>query len=362
MLETIREFALERLEDAGDEDAVRARHAAYYRSLAERAAIDLDQARGRWLELLDAELENLRSALSWCLDRAEHEAAQSIAGSLGVYWVDRGLLNEMRSWLERSLEAGDDGGTAHTLASMRLSQVRYLQGDYERARSIAEASLAQARVLGEPVNIVRAMFFLAQALEAEGSWTDGWAIEVEALEIARELRSTRPRLLLVALNNLGYTCVARAMHEEAVVYLEEGVALALELGETADAAAARCNLALALIHLGRVDEAGRLAAYATMSAIDTSDQLLGSQSIEVLAAVEVERGNLRFAARLLGSSEALRRAVGYELEPAERALHDRTLQQIEAELTPPVLEAQWTEGGAMKLEEAFALIGREYLR
>jgi tetratricopeptide (TPR) repeat protein len=245
---------------------------------------------------------------------------------------------------------------------MRLSQVRYLQGDYERARSIAEASLAQARVLGEPVNIVRAMFFLAQALEAEGSWTDGWAIEVEALEIARELRSTRPRLLLVALNNLGYTCVARAMHEEAVVYLEEGVALALELGETADAAAARCNLALALIHLGRVDEAGRLAAYATMSAIDTSDQLLGSQSIEVLAAVEVERGNLRFAARLLGSSEALRRAVGYELEPAERAPHDRTLQQIEAELTPPVLEAQWTEGGAMKLEEAFALIGREYLR
>jgi Flp pilus assembly protein TadD len=140
---------------------------------------------------------------------------------------------------------------------MRLSQVRYLQGDYERARAIAEASLAQARVLGEPVNIVRAMFFLAQALEAEGSWTDGWTLEVEALGIARELRSTRPRMLLVALINLGYTCVARGMHGEAVEYLEEGVALALARGETADAAAARCNLALALIYLGRVDEAGR---------------------------------------------------------------------------------------------------------
>jgi tetratricopeptide (TPR) repeat protein len=244
---------------------------------------------------------------------------------------------------------------------MRLSQVRYLQGDYERARAIAEASLAQARVLGEPVNIVRAMFFLAQALEAEGSWTDGWTLEVEALGIARELRSTRPRMLLVALNNLGYTCVARAMHGEAVEYLEEGVALALELGETADAAAARCNLALALISLGRVDEAGRLAAYATMSAIESSDQLLGSQCIEVLAAVEAERGNLRFATRLLGASDALRKVLGYELEPAERALHDRTVDRIAKELTPAGLRAQWNEGATLNLEEAFALIGREYL-
>jgi predicted ATPase/class 3 adenylate cyclase len=361
MLGTIQEFALERLVEAGDADPVRARHAAYYRSLAERAAIDLDQARGDWLEQLDAELENFRSALSWCLDRGDHETAQSIAGSLGVYWVDRGLLSEMRSWLERSLEAGGDGGTAHTLASMRLSHVRYLQGDYERARATAEASLAQARVLGEPVNIVRAMLFLAQALEAEGSWTDGWTLEVEALGIARELRSTRPRMLLVALNNLGYTCVARAMHGEAVEYLEEAVALALELGETADAAVARCNLALALIYLGRVDEAGRLAAYATMSAIESSDQLLGSQSIEVLAAVEAERGNLRFATRLLGTSDALRKALGYELEPAERALHDRTVDRIARELTPAGLRAQWNEGATLNLEEAFALIGREYL-
>jgi predicted ATPase/class 3 adenylate cyclase len=362
MLGTIREFALERFEDAGDAEPVRARHAVYYRSLAERAAVDLDRARGGWLERLDAELENLRSALSWCLDRGDHESAQSIAASLGVYWVDRGLLSEMRSWLERSLEAGGDGGTAHALASMRLSQVRYLQGEYELARTTAEASLAQARVLGEPVDIVRAMFFLAQALEAEGSWTEGWAIEVEALEIARELRATRPRILLVALINLGYTCVARAMHEEAVEYLEEGVALALELGEIADAAAARSNLALALIHVGRVDEAGRLAAYATMSAIDASDQLLGSECIEVLAAVEVERGNVRFAARLLGSSEALRTAVGYELEPAERTLHDRTLHRIKEELTPTGFAAQWNEGMALSLEEAFALIGRGYLR
>src|SRR5512132_3438289 len=66
MLETIREFALERLVDAHEVETTRARHAAFYRSLAERAGIALDQARGDWLDVVDAELENLRTTLSWC--------------------------------------------------------------------------------------------------------------------------------------------------------------------------------------------------------------------------------------------------------------------------------------------------------
>ena len=144
------------------------------------------------MELLDAELENLDLRFRGAsIAPTMRPPNPSPAHSACTGWTE-GLLSEMRSWLERSLEAGGDGGTAHTLASMRLSQVRYLQGDYERARAIAEASLAQARVLGDPVNIVRAMLFLAQAVEAEGSWTDGWTLEVEALGIARELRSTRP--------------------------------------------------------------------------------------------------------------------------------------------------------------------------
>ena len=80
---------------------LRERHGRHNKSLAVRVSVALDGRRGNWLELLDAELENLRAALSWFHDRSDYEALQAIAGSLGHYWLDRGLLSEMRTWLER---------------------------------------------------------------------------------------------------------------------------------------------------------------------------------------------------------------------------------------------------------------------
>lgn len=342
-------------------EAIRERHAHFYRTLVEHAGVEMDRARGDWLAVLDAELENLRATLSWCFDRDDHEFAQAVAGSLGIYWLDRGLLQEMRTWLARSLEAGDDHGAAHTLALIRLSTALYLQGDYEESRARAEEALADARAIGDPPGIVRAMQSMASALEAEGSLKEAWELEKDALDIARGMGAAQSRILWVALNNLGYTSINRAMYEEAVQYLEESVELALRLGELRDVAPARCNLAMALIQLGKVDEAGRLGAEATMFAIDGADLLVGSDCLEVLAAVETQRGNHRFAARLLGSSETTRKAIGYEPEPAERALHEQTMGILRSALTPSELSTEWTAGSKMDLEEAFSLIGREYL-
>jgi len=362
MLETIREFAWERLQEAGEVESTRDRHARFYRSMAERAGIALDGPRGDWLNRLDAELENLRTSISWFLERADHEAAQIVVGSLGVYWLDRGLLAEMRVSLERSLEADGEGGAAHTLALTRLAMAAYLQGDYEQARAMSGQALSQAKILGDPVAIARATESLASALVAEGSVEEAWHLEKEVLEIARVLRGMRPRMLLRALANVGYAALIRAMYDDAVRYSEEAVALALEVGDSSLSAAARCNLAMALIQLGRVEEAARLGAEAMISAIDSADQLLGTDCLEVLAAVETERGNHRSAARLFGSSEALRKILGYELEPAERALHDRTLEIVRNALSDSELRTAWAEGAAMDMEEAFALIGPESLQ
>jgi predicted ATPase/class 3 adenylate cyclase len=359
MLETIRQFALELLVDAGEEDEIRGRHAAYFRALAERAGLGLDRARADWLDVLDADLENLRSALSWSLDRGDRDTARAVVGSLGVYWVDRGLLSEMRSWVERSLEGDREGDPAHTLVLMRRSQIAYLQGEYDLARESGEQALAQARAFGDAPDTARAMLYLAAALEAHGSLEEGWALEAEALEMARGLRNSHPRILLVALINLGYTSISRGKYEHAVRDLEEAVALGLELDEVADAAAARCNLALALLNLDRIDEAGRMAALATVSAIDCSDQLLGTDCLEVLAAVEAARGDHRVAALVLGAAEALRLSIGYELEPAERALHERTLARVA--ITSPTATALLQDGADLSLEEAFALVGRDFL-
>jgi predicted ATPase len=361
MLETIREFALERLLEASEMGAMQERHARFYRTLAEHASADMDRVRGDWLAVLDAELENLRATLSWCFDRDDHEFAQAVAGSLGIYWLDRGLLQEMRAWLARSLEAGNDHGAAHTLALIRLSTALYLQGDYEESRARAEEALTDARAIGDPPGLVRAMQSMADALEAEGSLREAWELEKDAVDVARGFGAAPSRLLCVALNNLGYTSINRAMYEEAVQYLEESVELALRLGEFRDVAPARCNLAMALFQLGNVDVAGRLGAEATMFAIDGADLLVGSDCLEVLAAVETQRGNYRFAARLLGSAETTRNAIGYEPEPAERALHEQTMRILRSALASSELSVEWSTGSKMDLDEAFALIGREYL-
>jgi predicted ATPase len=361
MLETIREFANERLAQADEDESTRGRHAHFYLALAERAGVALEKAHGDWPKILDAELENLRAALSWFLERGDHGSAQRIAASLGVYWLDRGLLTEMRSWLDKSLSLGGPPGPAHAMALTRLSQVHYLQGDYEGARIAALRSYDEARSIGDPATIELSMTSLANALEAEGLLDEALDLQTEALRIAEELRSTRPRRVLVTLIAMGYAALFRGMYEDAVRYSEEAIALATELGEESEGGAARCNLAMSLIPLGRVDEAARLAAEATVKAIDFEDRLLGAACLEVLAACEVDWGQHPTAARLLGMSEAIQQAVGYELEPAERALHDRTVTSLRGVLLDREMSAAWSEGAALGFEKAFSLIGEELL-
>ena len=352
MLETIRQFSRERLEEAGEVRELRERHGRHYESLAERVSVALEGPRGNWLELLDAEQENLRAALSWFHERSDYEALQAIAGSLGHYWMDRGLLSEMRTWLERSLESGAKG-SYHALVLTRLSGVNYVQGRYEDARTRAEDSLAEARSMGDLASVQRAMAHLANALEAEGFVEESWNLEQEGAEIARQLKDEHPRMLLVALINLGYSAIVREMLEDAVRYSEEAVALARELDESVDGAAARCNLALALIELGRIEDAADVGAQALAGAVDASDPMLAADCLEVMAGIETRRGNHGFAARLLGASEALRELTGFELEPLERGLHDRTWELLRHALSDSELKAALTEGADMDLRAAF---------
>ena len=207
--------------------------------------------------------------------------------------------------------------------------------------------------MGDPASVQRAMAHLANALEAEGFVEESWNLEREGAEIARTLQDGHPRALLVSLVNLAYSAVVRGKLEDAVRYSEEAVALAVRLDEAADGAAARCNLALALIELGRIEDAADMGAQALAAAIEASDPTLVVDCLEVVAAVEARMGHHRSAARLLGASGALRERTGSELEPLERALHDRTSQLLGKALSDSELRAAWAEGAEMDLKDAW---------
>jgi hypothetical protein len=140
-------------------------------------------------------------------------------------------------------------------------------------------------------------------------------------------------------------------YDDARHYSEVAVALAKELGEVPDEAAARCTIAMAFFWLGRVDEAGRQASEAAWEAISAGDERVGAACLEVLAAVETKRGNCSLAARLLGVSEASQKELGYELESGERIIHDHTITQLRSAMSSREFSMAWGDGLQLTLEQ-----------
>ena len=144
MLETVREYGLERLSASGEDAELRRRHARFFLTLAEQAASELKgPTRGQWVKRLDADDDNLRSALAWALEAGVPAMALRLGRALNGYWRLRGHLTEGRTWLERALALG--GEVDQSLSAKVLNNLGNLAnelGDYSRARSAYEASRA----------------------------------------------------------------------------------------------------------------------------------------------------------------------------------------------------------------------------
>lgn len=159
MLETIREYALERLAAGEEADEIQNVHAAYYLALAEEAEPELNGAEQRaWLERLEAEHANLRAALQRSLEREDRETALRLGGALWRFWLSQGHLNEGRRWLEEAL-AGGGGASASTRARALngAGTLAHYQGDYGRAAELCGESLQLSRRLEDKRHIASAL-------------------------------------------------------------------------------------------------------------------------------------------------------------------------------------------------------------
>ncbi len=140
MLETIREFALERLQDSGEEAVVRRQHAAYFLSLAEEAAAELNGARRtEWLNRLEDEHDNLRAALRWSKEHQEQTALR-LAVARSPFWELRGYLSEGARWLSELLAAVPDGVPELRAAALRFAGSRAFAVDFGSAAELTEQS------------------------------------------------------------------------------------------------------------------------------------------------------------------------------------------------------------------------------
>ena len=225
MLETLREYASERLVASGEWEDARRTHANYFLQLAEEAEPHLTgHAQVAWLARLEIEHDNLRAVLRWALDSMEIGLGLRLAGIVGRFWWVRGYLSEGRGWLDEFLVAAnprDDRAisSAYALALNWAARLADKQGDYTRTAALAEESLSLFRELGDKRGAASALNILGRAAMRQGDYARARALHEEGLALCRECGDTSG--LAASLNNLGILVAEQGNYTQAMELHQE---------------------------------------------------------------------------------------------------------------------------------------------
>ena len=354
LLETVRQYAAERLEQLGDEDTAE-RHAGWYLALAEAAEPELSGDRQtEWFATLDAEHDNLRAALVYLDERGERELHLRLSVALSRFWYVRGHLGEARRRLEEALaHSGTQPPLLLRRALTAAGAIALIQGDYDAATSFSEGALDAARQTGEPRLVANALSNLGAIVLAAGDHERAADVLAEAVALAREVGDTR--IMALAINNLGDLALTTGEYERARPLFEESHALLTTRGDTANIARSLFNRGAAELMLG--DE-GRAEAHfrdGLALARETGDLEDMAWCLEGLAAVAVRRGDGPRASVLVGVAAGLLERMGADFKPFERQLHEQTESRAEAIGGPDAHAAARARGASLGLDEALAL-------
>jgi predicted ATPase len=357
LLETIRGFALEHVEAAGEAEAIREAHARWYGDRIDALATELRNAAeaGPTLSAMDPEIDNVRAALTWASAAGARDALERLAGGLANWFTLRGLNAEARRWLDDAYDhpSGNPAGRSSVLRG--LTWIAYRQGDYERALDVAEEEVPLARELGVEDDVVAVTTSVGHALTGLGRLDEATAAYDEALAAAR--RTGKPRRIASALVNRGDMAIIAGRYDEAVAYLEEAVEYGRRHGDLDALVVGAIDLANVSFLLGRDDAVEEHVAVA-MRAIGEIGPDHISIALLLLAGVAMRRGDLAMAARYLGASEGVRERTGYQLEPGEHATESVVHDGLRDALTDAEVRRAYEEGTALDLAGALELVPR----
>jgi predicted ATPase/DNA-binding NarL/FixJ family response regulator len=265
MLETIREYAVEQLAAAGDEESCRRRHAAWCLAMAEDVASQLtgpEQVSA--LAKFDTEHDNLRAALTWALDRGEPRDALRLAVALWRFWLIRGHAVEGRSWLNRTLDAAPEAPAAlRATAFNAIGALAHGRGDNAGAVAGFSAALALFRETGDRRGAANALNNLGILAWYAGDYPRAEQLHGEALALFRELDDRDG--IATSLNALGNVVHHRGDYVRATALHAESVGLCRELRDDHSLAIAAISLGMSLAEGG--DDERAAAVYAETLAL-----------------------------------------------------------------------------------------------
>ena len=399
MLETLREYALERLEVRAETDLVRRQHARYFLALAEQAESEVmgpDQA--TWLARLETEHDNLRATLKWALEEGDLEVGLLLVGALWRFWHARGYLTEGNRWVQSLLSADAREGsgppskrrraarakalllagafttnqgnydqarglTEESLALYRdledrwgtgvalniLGNVAYYHGEYDRAEGLYRESLTLRRELGNQRDIAISLNNLGNVVREQGDYDRAAALYGESLEIHRALGDEWN--IAIVLDNLGHVARQQGRFDRAVALFEDSLAVRRRLRDVWGIAESLNGLGSVARDEGDVERAAALFAECLVLYRKVGDKWRCAECLEVLAWAARMQGRLERSARLFGAASAIRDSIGAPLSRTRKAEYEADLAAVRAGLGTDRFRAAWEEGRSMSLEE-----------
>ena len=354
LLETIRQYCQEKLEEGEEQEQTKYRHAQWYLALAEEADKESSgPGHARWLQRLESEHGNLRAALEWSLEGGDAELGLRLAGALWLFWFSRGYASEGRGWLERSVALGRSP-VARANALNGAGWIVMFQGDYVAARRLLEESLALYRELKDEEGIASSINFLGY-VALLGQWDDLPVTDLlkEALGIRPRLNNRRTiagTLIFAGLDAL----LLRGDWDDAVTFHEEALALYREMGDKWGINLCLVNLGLMAAAVGHHVRAKVLLRELMHLSEEVDDKFTNMYSFFGFACVADSEGRTTRAARLWGISEAIREAAGLQLPPSTHYVmkYEERLASARFALGEAEFGAAWDEGKGMTHEEA----------
>ncbi len=393
MLEAIREYAVEQLTAQAEIEALRQRHARYFVGFAKRAEPGLVGPDERlWSQRLDGERDNLRAVLHWCVERDAADTGLQIVGALWR-WYSRALAGEGSRWAEALLSLPSASGetAARATGLFAAGNLAWYLGDFARAQTWLEESVALWRKIGDKCSLAWALGWLAQTLRFDPAGR-GNVIAAESVIIFREtgdalglatallfqgIMSTNTgdtgrarmlfeesrgllrklgnqRLLAMVLFNEGQAAFLDGDYERARSRCEESLPILRELEDTRTAGLVLGVLGQAALAQGQVEYATAFLLDALSIASNVQNKLGLTACLDALAWVAGSDRQLTRAARLLGASDAVREAGGLPVPVSTRAVHEREIDAVRNDLGKTAFATAWAEGHAMTGQEAIA--------
>ncbi len=359
MLDTIQQYAQEKLLESERSDRVYQRHLAFFLRLAEQGEPELrGPQQAIWLNRLELDLDNLRAALAWSLqdqapkaDDALQEAGLRLAGALGEFWFRHDDIGEGGEWLNKALSESAPASTSTQAKTLcQAGRFASLRGDLERATALLEQSLGLYRELNDTRGVADLLYELGVTACYQSDREQAATLLEESLTL---FRATGYQWgIAAALMRLGEVRMRRGHTRLAASLWEESLALFRTLGDEWGQAFSLGGLGDAARLQGDYGRALTLFQQSMMLSFKSSAKLDVAFKLEALAALQVAQGQPERAIRWWGAAQALREAIQAPLPPSYQSDYDSSLNAARAQLGETAFETLRAEGRAMTLEQA----------